>query len=75
MLGQSARVYLTALVLTLVMAEQLDWIQGYTGLSPLASAIIIKDRLIPAIGELREGLARKQEEFADIVKIGRTSLL
>jgi SSS family solute:Na+ symporter len=41
LLGQSARVYLTALVLTLVMAEQLDWIQGFTGLSPLASAIII----------------------------------
>ncbi len=41
LLGQSARVYLTALVLTLVMAEQLAWIEGYTGLVPLASAIII----------------------------------
>jgi solute:Na+ symporter, SSS family len=41
LLGQSARVYLTALVLTLVMAEQLDWIKELTGLAPLASAIII----------------------------------
>lgn len=41
LLGQSARVYLTALVLTLVMSDQLDWIESYTSLSPLASAIII----------------------------------
>ena len=40
----------------------------------VASATIIKDRLIPAIGELREALARKQEEFDGIVKIGRTHL-
>jgi solute:Na+ symporter, SSS family len=41
LLAQSARVYLTALVLTLVMSNQLEWIEGMTGLSPLASAIII----------------------------------
>ncbi len=56
LLAQSARVYLTALVLTLVMSDQLAWIQehtqfafdlsakyeiAYAGLSPLASSIII----------------------------------
>ena len=41
LLGQSARVYLTALVLTLVMAGPLEVIEEYTRLSPLASAIII----------------------------------
>ena len=41
LLAQSARVYLTALVLTLVMAEQLAWVQSHTGLSPLASSIIL----------------------------------
>ncbi len=41
LLAQSARVYLTALVLTLVMADQLDWIKSWTGLSPLASSIVI----------------------------------
>ncbi len=38
----------------------------------IASAKIIKERLIPKVGELRDALARKQEEFEDIVKIGRT---
>lgn len=41
LLAQSARVYLTALVLTLVMAEQLAWVQSWIGLSPLATAIIL----------------------------------
>ncbi len=41
LLGQSARVYLTALVLTLVMADQLEWIEGMTKLSPFAASIII----------------------------------
>ncbi|MCH8939387.1 MAG: class II fumarate hydratase [Gemmatimonadetes bacterium] len=40
----------------------------------IASAKIIKERLIPKVGELRDALARKQEEFEDIVKIGRTHL-
>lgn len=41
LLAQSARVYLTALVLTLVMAEQLAWVEGWTGISPLATSIIL----------------------------------
>lgn len=49
LMAQSARVYLTALVLTLVMSDELGWLQSVTaipsldfaGLSPLASAIII----------------------------------
>jgi fumarate hydratase class II len=40
----------------------------------VASAIIIKDRLIPAVAGLRDALARKQGEFDGIVKIGRTHL-
>lgn len=41
LLAQSARVYLTALVLTLVMADQLAWIESWIGLSPLATSIVI----------------------------------
>ncbi|MEM6854531.1 MAG: hypothetical protein AAF593_09000 [Planctomycetota bacterium] len=41
LLAQSARVYLTALVLTLVMADQLEWVESRSGLSPLASSIIL----------------------------------
>jgi fumarate hydratase class II len=40
----------------------------------IASAAIIKERLIPKVAELRDALVRKQEEFEDIVKIGRTHL-
>jgi fumarate hydratase class II len=40
----------------------------------IASATIIKERLIPRVAELRDGLAQKQDEFEDIVKIGRTHL-
>ena len=40
----------------------------------VASAKIIKQRLGPAVRELRDALARKEQEFADIVKIGRTHL-
>ena len=40
----------------------------------VASARIIKERLGPAVTELRDALARKEQEFADIVKIGRTHL-
>ncbi|MEQ9453992.1 MAG: hypothetical protein RLN76_05285 [Phycisphaeraceae bacterium] len=38
-LGQSARVYLTAVILELVMAEQLAQIESYTGIDPLITAI------------------------------------
>lgn len=41
LLAQSARVYLTALVLTLVMADQLAWVGSWSGLSPLAASIVL----------------------------------
>jgi fumarate hydratase class II len=40
----------------------------------IAAARIVTERLEPAIRELREALALKGDEFADIVKIGRTHL-
>ncbi len=39
----------------------------------IAAAGAVHD-LLPAVRELRDALARKSEEFADIVKIGRTHL-
>lgn len=41
MLAQSARVYLTAEVLIVVMNDQLDWLSSTLGLNPLAWAIIL----------------------------------
>ena len=40
----------------------------------VAAAPAIVDELIPAVRHLRDTLARKSEEFKDIVKIGRTHL-
>jgi fumarate hydratase class II len=40
----------------------------------IASATTIRERLLPAVGALRGALERKQEDFRDIVKIGRTHL-
>ena len=40
----------------------------------IAAARIVTERLEPAVRELREALALKADEFADIVKIGRTHL-
>ncbi|MGH2683716.1 MAG: class II fumarate hydratase [Actinomycetota bacterium] len=40
----------------------------------IAAARILTERLEPAVRELREAMALKAEEFADIVKIGRTHL-
>jgi fumarate hydratase class II len=34
----------------------------------------LSDRLLPALGELRDALAAKAAEFADVLKIGRTHL-
>ena len=34
----------------------------------------LSDRLLPALGELRDALASKAEEFSDVLKIGRTHL-
>jgi fumarate hydratase class II len=40
----------------------------------IAAARTVVERLLPAVRELRNALQRKSEEFADIVKIGRTHL-
>src|SRR2546423_842956 len=40
----------------------------------VAAARAIVERLVPAVRELRDALQRKSEEFADVVKIGRTHL-
>jgi fumarate hydratase class II len=40
----------------------------------IAAATAVIERLLPAVRELRDALQRKAEEFADIVKIGRTHL-
>jgi fumarate hydratase, class II len=40
----------------------------------IAGAISIAERLIPSVRELRDALDARAQEFADIVKIGRTHL-
>jgi fumarate hydratase, class II len=40
----------------------------------IAAAGAVKERLLPAVRDLRDALDRKAKEFADIVKIGRTHL-
>jgi fumarate hydratase class II len=40
----------------------------------VAAARLSRDRVVPAVRELRDRLATKQVEFDDIVKIGRTHL-
>ncbi|MFQ6045546.1 MAG: class II fumarate hydratase [Gemmatimonadales bacterium] len=40
----------------------------------VASALLIEQRLLPAVRALRDAVAGKQEEFGDLVKIGRTHL-
>ena len=40
-LGQSARVYLTALVLEVLIAPELAWLESQTGLTPLAGAVFL----------------------------------
>src|SRR5206468_10164617 len=40
----------------------------------IAAAEAVTGRLLPAMRQLRESLARKSEEFWDVVKIGRTHL-
>jgi fumarate hydratase class II len=40
----------------------------------IASAVAIKDRLIPKVTKMRNALQAKTEEFAEYVKIGRTHL-
>jgi fumarate hydratase, class II len=40
----------------------------------IAAAVNVKQRLIPAIKELRDAIAAKAEQWKDIVKIGRTHM-
>jgi fumarate hydratase class II len=40
----------------------------------IAATISVTERLIPAVENLRDGIAEKAEEWKDIVKIGRTHL-
>ena len=40
----------------------------------IAAVLALKNKLIPAVEALRDGLAAKMHEFKDIVKIGRTHL-
>src|SRR6202044_333044 len=40
----------------------------------IAAAVNVKRRLIPAVTELRDGIATKSEAWSDIVKIGRTHM-
>jgi fumarate hydratase class II len=41
----------------------------------LAAVRLLVDELFPALGELRAALAAKADEFADVVKAGRTHLM
>ena len=41
----------------------------------IAAAAEVRNRLIPAVKELRDTLAKKSEAFRDIIKIGRTHLM
>ncbi len=40
----------------------------------IAAAVNVKQRLIPAVAELRDSIASKSKEWKDIVKIGRTHM-
>ena len=40
----------------------------------IAAVTVVRERLIPAVGRLRDALHAKALEFADIIKIGRTHL-
>ncbi len=41
----------------------------------LAAATAIRERLLPQVGKLRDALQEKAENWADLVKIGRTHLM
>jgi len=41
----------------------------------VATALDIKERLLPAVAALRKGIEAKSHAFADIVKVGRTHLM
>src|SRR5246500_1556168 len=40
----------------------------------IAAAVNVKQRLIPAVSDLRDAIAAKSEDWKDIVKIGRTHM-
>src|SRR6202521_2059441 len=40
----------------------------------IAAAVIVKERLMPAVKTLRDSIAAKVEEWKDVVKIGRTHM-
>lgn len=40
----------------------------------IAAAIAIDEQVLPAVAQLRETLERKRDEYADVIKIGRTHL-
>src|SRR6202051_155852 len=40
----------------------------------IAAAVNVKERLIPAVTDLRDSIAAKVEEWKDVVKIGRTHM-
>jgi fumarate hydratase class II len=40
----------------------------------IAGAMVIQERLLPQVRELRDALEQKAQQYADIVKIGRTHL-
>ncbi|HEY8087100.1 MAG TPA: class II fumarate hydratase [Polyangiaceae bacterium] len=41
----------------------------------VAAALEVRERLLPAVAKLRGALQKKSDEFADIVKVGRTHLM
>jgi fumarate hydratase class II len=40
----------------------------------IAAAVNVKNRLVPAVGALRDGISAKAEEWKEIIKIGRTHM-
>jgi fumarate hydratase class II len=40
----------------------------------IAAAVAVKERLIPAVSQLRDAIAAKAEQWKDLVKIGRTHM-
>lgn len=38
-------------------------------------AVALRDKLVPSLQKLHDSLAKKAEEFADVIKIGRTHLM
>src|SRR5271165_3240792 len=40
----------------------------------IAAAVNVRERLVPAVAALRDGIAAKAEEWKDVIKIGRTHM-